>query len=199
MNNKNNPRDISDIIKLKDKILFFSKSQGIYEYKNGVFKSYLHNTIRNEKNLTFAKKINKNQIVVSNAQGDVFVIDFTNGFKLLKEIDREILWGRTINFLESYKNQLLIATEKGINIYDGKTIRLIDDEIGFRNNTFTSGLVNGDTLTVGSVNGYYQFNLMKYLSSEAPSLQLSILKLEINYEPISKENFKWYQLVKNEI
>lgn len=199
MNNKNNPRDISDIIKLKDKILFFSKSQGIYEYKNGVFKSYLHNKIWNEKNLTFAKKINEKQIIVANAQGDVFVIDVNKGFQLTKKIDRELLFGRTINFLESYKNQLLIATEKGINIYDGKTIRLIDDEIGFKNNTFTSGLVSGDILTIGSVNGYYQFNLKDYLSAKTTKINLFISALEVNYKPVGEEYFKWFELIDNKI
>lgn len=199
LKDKNNPRNISDIIKLKDKILFFSKSNGLYQYQNGSFESLLNHSIWKEKNLTFAKKINENQIAVSNAQGDVFIIDVNKGFQLIKKIDRELLWGRTINFLESYKNNLLISTEKGINIYDGKTIRLLDDEIGFKNNTFTSGLVNGDALIIGTLNGYYQFNLKDYLSAKAPKTQLFISALEVNYKPISKEYFKWFELIKNKI
>lgn len=199
LKNSNSPRDVNCLIKGKDNIYFFSSSNGLYEYKNGLFKSFLQLKIWNEKNLTIAKKISEYKIAVANAQGDIFIIDNTQKFKLIKKIDRELLFGRTINFIEIYKKNLLIGTEKGINIYNGKSIRLLDDELGFKNNIFSSGLVVKDNLIIGTTNGYYQFNLKNYFLQKQVPVKLNISKIEINYNPISNSYFKFFEFIPKKI
>lgn len=199
LTDKNNPKDIIEILKTEAKIFFFSSSSGLYKYQNGLFTSFLNQSIWKEKNLTFAKKINNNQFAISNAQGDVFIIDISNKFRLVKKISRDLLYGKTISFLESFEDNLIIATEKGINIFDGKRILLLDKEIGFQNNFFSSGFINRDTLTVGTFNGYYKLNLKQYLLKEKPQLELKVVKLEVNYKKYNEGNYKWFQFAKTKL
>jgi hypothetical protein len=199
LGNKNNPRDVNTIITLSNKKYFVSKSSGLFSYQNNAFTSYYSNGIWNEKELIKAKVNYRNQLVIANSFGDVFLIEDAEKFKISKKIERNQLIGNSISFLECYKDYLLIGTEKGLNIYKDGKIRLVDEEQGLINKVFTSSNVNGSTLIIGTTNGFYDFDIEKYLSSKTSSPKVKITGIEANYKPIGDSYFKWFNYKSNTI
>lgn len=197
--NKNNPRDVNTILTLGNKKYFVSKSSGLYAYEKNAFSSYFTSGIWHEKELIKATVNNKNQLVIANSFGDVFLIEDAKRFKIIKKIDRNQLSGKSISFLACYKDYLLIGTEKGLNIYKDGTMRLVDEEQGLINTVFTSAHINGSTLSIGTPNGFYDFDVETYLSSKINNPTVKITAIEANYKPIGDSHFRWFSYNANAI
>ena len=136
----------------------------MYKYSNEKFTSFKENNIWNEKELQFIKKNNANELVISNSNGDVFIIDDSKTFKVLNKIDKKQIIGNTITFLETYNDYIIIGTDKGVNIYKDNVIRFIDEEQGIKHKLFTSSSIDKDVLVIGTTEGYYEINLKKLLN-----------------------------------
>ncbi len=190
-NNLNNPKDAFSILPLKGKHFIASLSQGLYVYKNDKFYSYYFNNVWKENELVQLRINDKNQLVIANSFGDIFIIDVSKNFKIIRKIDRAQLIGNSISFLECYKDYLFIGTEKGLNIYRNGTIRLVDEEQGLTAKAFTSSNIDGTILTIGTQNGYFEFDFEKYISAKNTSRKIKITGLEVNFEAISQNRFKW--------
>ena len=190
-NNLNNPKEAFSILPLGDKYYIVSSTNGLYNYKNGKFYSYYFNNIWKENELVQAKINDKKEIVIANSFGDVFIIDVSKNFKIIKKIDRTQLIGNSISFLECYKDYLFIGTEKGLNIYRNGTIRLVDEEQGLTSKAFTSSNIDKTILTMGTQNGYFEFDFEKYISAKNTSRKIKIIGLDVNFEAINKNRFKW--------
>ena len=190
-NNLNNPKEAFSILPLGDKYFIFSSSNGLYNYKNGKFYSYYFNNIWKENELVQAKINDKKEIVIANSFGDVFIIDVLKNFKIIKKINRTQLIGNSISFLECYKDYLFIGTEKGLNIYKNGTIRLVDEEQGLIAKAFSSSNIYGTILTMGTQKGYFEFDFKNYISTENISKEIKITGIEVNFETISQNHFKW--------
>lgn len=189
--NLNNPKDAFAILLLGDKYYVASLTNGLYSYDNGKFCSYYFNNIWKENELVQVKINDKKELVIANSFGDIFIVDVSNGFKIIKKIDRKLLNGNSISFLECYKDYLFIGTEKGLNIYKNGTVRLIDDEQGLTCKAFTSSNLNGTVLTMGTQNGYFEFDFKNYISTQNTSRNIKITGIEVNFEAINQNHFKW--------
>ncbi len=197
--NKNNPRDVIAILTLNNKKYLVSKSHGLFSYQNNAFTSYYFKGIWNEKELIKATVNNKNQLVIANSFGDIFLVEDAEKFKINKKIDRNQLIGNSISFLECYKEYLLIGTEKGLNIYKDGITRLVDEDQGLINKIFTSAHINGSILSIGTPNGFYDFDIEKYLSSKTNLPKVKITGIEANYKSIGKNYFTWFSYKLNTI
>lgn len=190
-NNLNNPKEAFAILPLGDKYYIASSTNGLYEYKNGKFYSYYFNSIWKENELVHAKINDKKELVIANSFGDVFIIDASKNFKIIKKIDRKQFIGSSILFLECYKNYILIGTEKGLNIYQNGTIRFIDEEQGLFAKAFTSSNIKGTVLTMGTQNGYFEFDFKNYLLTKTIPRKIKITGIEVNFETFDLKRFKW--------
>jgi ligand-binding sensor domain-containing protein len=199
LTNVNIPRDAFDILSLYGKNYIVSSSNGLYVYRNGKFYSYYFNNIWKENELVQVKINDKKELVIANSFGDIFIIDVSKEFKIIKRIDRKLLHGNSISFLECYKDYLFIGTEKGLNIYKNGTVRLIDDEQGLTTKAFTSSNIKGTVLTMGTQNGYYEFDFKNYISAKSTPIKTKITGIEVNFEAINKNRFKWLCYDSNEI
>ncbi len=199
INDLNIPKDAISILTIKDKRYIASSSNGLYTYENGRLYSLYFNNIWKEKELVQAKINHKKQLIVANSFGDIFFIDVTNGFKIIEKIDRKRLNGNSISFLECYNDYLIIGTEKGLNIYRNGVVRLLDKEQGLSAKAFTSSNIKGTVLTLGTQDGYFEFDLQKYLSTKNSPQEIKIAAIEVNFEPINNTNFKWLNYNFNEI
>ena len=191
-NNLNNPKEAFAIFPLRDKYYITSSSNGLYTYHNNKFYSYYFNNVWKENELVQAIINDKKELVIANSFGDVFIIDDTKGFKLIKKIDRKELIGNSISFLKCYKDYLLIGTEKGLNIYKDGIVRLIDEDQGLKSKILTSANLNGTILTIGTQNGYYEFDFQKYLSTKNSPRKIKITAIDVNFESINKSHFDWF-------
>lgn len=190
-NNVNNPKDAFAILPLAGKYYVASSTNGLYRYENGKFYSYYFNSIWKENEIVQIKINGKKELVVANSFGDIFIIDILKGFKIIHKIDRKLLNGNSISFIECYQDYLFIGTEKGLNIYKNGTVRLIDEEQGLTAKTFTSSNILGTILTIGTQNGYFEFDFKDYIASKNTSRKIKITGIDVNFETINQNHFKW--------
>ncbi|CAM1357039.1 sensor histidine kinase [Tenacibaculum halocynthiae] len=200
LSKKYNPRDIISINKIGDKLYFSSKFSGLYQYKKGRFTSFLEDNIWTEKELTHSIVINKKQLVISNSRGTIFITEPNDGFKIVDTIENKEIIGNTIIFLKSYKEHLIIGTEKGINVYKNGSITFLDEEQGITNKLFTCATVIDNKLFVGTSKGYYEINLESILNdSDLKHTKFNISNIKVNYKDIDSSNYYWFNYSKKSI
>ena len=162
-------------------------------YENGQFQSYLVDGIWKEKKFKHITKNNKGQLILAAEFGDVFIIDDSKSFKILKTISKKQIIGSTILFLESYKNYILIGTEKGINIYKDGVIRLIDKEQGLKDCRITTSQIFENALWLGTQKGFYTIDLNRLIATQLTVSEIGISKISINNIPLKPFVYKWFR------
>jgi two-component sensor histidine kinase len=189
---KNTPQYIVKILNHKDKTYLLSVFNGLYVYKHNQFQSYLADAIWKEKKFKHITVNDKGQLVLAAEFGNVFIVDDSKSFKIIKTISKKQLIGNTILFLETYKDFVLIGTEKGINIYKDGIVRLIDQEQGLKDCAVTTSKIFKEQLWLGTKKGYYTIDLKKLIAKQITVSSIDISKIVINTIPISSTNYKWF-------
>ncbi|SHM91503.1 sensor histidine kinase [Flavobacterium saccharophilum] len=190
---KNTPQYIVKILTNNNKTYLLSVFNGVYVYEKNQFKSYLADGIWKEKKFKHITKNNKGQLILAAEFGDVFVIDDSKFFKILKTISKKQIIGNTILFLESYKNYILIGTEKGINIYKDGIIRLIDKEQGLKDCRITTSQIFNSTLWLGTQKGFYTIDLNRLIAAQLTVSEIGISSIAINNTPLKPSEYKWFR------
>ncbi len=190
---ENTPQYIVKILNNNNKTYLLSVFNGLFVYENNQFKSYLADGIWKEKKFKHITKNNKGQLILAAEFGDVFVIDDSKSFKILKKISKKEIIGNTILFLEAYKDYILIGTEKGINIYKNGIIRLIDKEQGLQDSKITTSQIFENSLWLGTQKGYYTIDLNRLTATQLTVSEIGISKIAINNLPLKPNNYKWFR------
>ncbi len=167
--NSTTPYAIHTIIKQEDKNWFGTTSNGLYLLQNGKFISLLKHKLFKEKYIKYLYIHPKtNELFIGTNSGKIYITEWKeNQLKITKVLSNENeLFGNTITFISSYKNFLLIGTNKGINILkNGKFHRLLNSTEGITNTNFTDGVLGTNSLIASTNNGCYIINLPKLLLS----------------------------------
>ncbi|MFB9076346.1 histidine kinase [Flavobacterium procerum] len=190
---KHTPLDIVKILNNNQKTYLISVFNGLFVHENGQFKSYLAEGIWKERKFKHITKNNKGQLILAAEFGDVFVIDDSKSFKILKKISKKQIIGNTILFLEAYKDYILIGTEKGINIYKDGIIRLIDKEQGLKDSKITTSQIFGNSLWLGTQKGYYTIDLNRLTATQLTVSEIGISQIAINNVPLKSSEYKWFR------
>lgn len=193
------PQFIVEILNSKEKTYLISVFNGLFKYENGEFRSYLFENIWKEKKFKHITVNAKGQIILAAEFGDVFVVEDDKMFKIIKKIPKNEIIGTTINFLESYKEYLLIGTEKGINIYHNGVFRLIDKEQGLKDCNIKTSQIFGSELWLGTQNGFYTLDLESLLVPQNTVSTIAISSILVNNEPISAANYNWFRYQNKEL
>lgn len=191
--------DIVNIVNHNQKTYLLSVFNGLYVHHDGQFHSYLAEGIWKEKKLKHIVMNDKGQLILSAEFGNVFVVDDTKSFKIVETITKDKIAGKTILFLEAYKDYLFIGTEKGINIYQNGQVRLIDKQLGLVDCEFTTSKIFGNQLWIGSKKGYYIIDLGAITKEQATVSKLYISKIAVNNIPLDKSNFDWFRFAADEL
>ncbi|EIA07733.1 histidine kinase [Flavobacterium frigoris] len=191
--------DIVNILNHNRKTYLLSVFNGLYVHHDGQFHSYLAEGIWKEKKLKHITKNDKGQLILSAEFGNVFVVDDTKSFKIVETIAKDKIIGKTILFLESYKDYIFIGTEKGINIYQNGQVRLIDKQLGLIDCEFTTSQIFNKQLWIGSKKGYYIIDLATLTKEQATVSKLYISKIAVNNIPLAKSNFYWFRFAADEL
>lgn len=162
----NTPQYIVKIVTNQDKTYLLSVFNGLYVYKNNKFHSYLAEGVWKEKKFKHITINKRGQLILSAEFGDVFVVDDKKAFKIIETIPKNKIAGKTILFLESYEDCILIGTEKGINIYQNGEIRVIDNELGLNDCVFTTSRIFDQQLWLGTKKGFYTVDLTALLKKQ---------------------------------
>lgn len=190
---KNTPQYIVQIFNNKDKTYLLSVFNGLYVYHNDEFQSYLADGIWRENKFKHITINDKGQLILAAEFGNVFIVDDRAEFKVLQTIDKDDLIGKTILFLESYKDCIFIGTEKGINIYQNGSFRFIDKEQGLKDCNFTASQIKDNQLWLGTKKGFYTIDLDILLKDQIAISGIDITKVAVNNIPVNTSNYSWFR------
>ncbi|SHJ69944.1 hypothetical protein SAMN04487911_13119 [Arenibacter nanhaiticus] len=146
--------------KSENKTYLLSVFTGLFTYDHK-FKSYYNEGIWSESNLRHITALG-NYLAISNEEGDVYIVeDGKENFKVIEKIPRAKIHGNNITFLKSYGNNLLIGTEKGLNIINNGSLIFLDHEQGLKPPLLSAQLIDNN-LYIGSKNGFYTVFLDRF-------------------------------------
>jgi hypothetical protein len=194
-----NVTSIVKILNHNDKTYLLSVFNGLYVYKNNKFHSYLAERIWDEKKFKHITFNNKGQLILASEFGNVFLVEDSKSFKILKTITKKEIVGNTILFLESYKDFILIGTEKGINLYKDGVFSLIDKEQGLKDAAVTTSQVFDNQLWLGTKKGYYTIDLDHLIAPKMTVSEMEISSIAINNIPINSANYEWFRFKSKEL
>ena len=157
------PRDVTQILKYNNSIWYSSYSRGLVKQTGDIFFSYLENKQINEKYINHLKVWNDSILVISSGSANIYGLQEKNDslhlkFKLLSGVDVE---ANQIYFIEPFQDQLLIGTNKGLVIFDGKETRLINQEEGYFMRNVSSTLQVKDGILITDKNQIIKLNINK--------------------------------------
>ena len=196
---ENTPQYIVKILTNKYKTYLLSVFNGLYVYENNQFHSYMAEGIWKEKKFKHITTNYKGQVVLAAEFGDVFIVEDSKSFKIIKKISKKEIVGKSILFLESYEDFILIGTEKGINLYKDGIVRVIDKEQGLKDAAVTTSQIFDNQLWLGTKKGYYTIDLERITASQTTVSELIISKIAINNIPINSSNYKWFSYNSKEL
>lgn len=190
---------IVSILNHNQKTYLLSIFSGLYVHHDNQFQSYLSEGIWKEKKLKHITMNDRGQLILAAEFGDVFVVDDRKSFKIVETIPKDKIIGKTILFLEAYKDYIFIGTEKGINIYQNGQFRLIDKQQGLIDCVFTSSQIFEKQLWVGSKKGFFSIDLAILTKEQSTVSKLGISKITVNNIPLAKSKFDWFRYAANDL
>ncbi len=130
---QNAPSEVKDIVKFKNKLWYATFQKGLIKDTVGGFISYYKNKQLDESIINKLVNWNDSVLVLAVANGDVYGVEEKEDslhilFKLESGVD---IVGRQIYYLETYKNTLLIGTNRGLVLYDGRDTKFVNHEEGY--------------------------------------------------------------------
>jgi two-component sensor histidine kinase len=191
--NKNNPYYITDMAAVNDKLYLSSPVHGLYSYNYTQFKSLYESGAFKEKEIQFisaSKALNK--LYIATNSGKLFLVNLNDGFKIEQEFDWSAHSGRSILFLESYKDAVLVGTELGLNIITGKRHQFINQEQGLSMIDFKAAKVLEDKLYISTVEGYYTLDMDALTSNFNHNATLALNRINVNQSEYLKKDKTWF-------
>lgn len=167
-NDKKYPRNIFEIIFTKNNKFFISSTEGLYRLKGNNSKEFEFPLLFKGFEFVAAANYSHHQIVLGTLEGDVYILDDKKDIQLTKLLDKSDLVGNTIQKLVSFKKQVLVFTEKGINIFDitSRKTYFIDGEMGVNYKNVNLVSIYDDKLLMATDEGDYEIDIKKFLSSK---------------------------------
>lgn len=191
----NTPEEVTNFRRVGKKVFISTIKKGLFIYENEKFSSLAEKGVFNEmelKYLAFSEALN--QLVIGTASGELYLADVTKEFKIVKKVEIELRQGRTLSGIGTYKDYIIIGTNKGLLFYRNDTWQFIDHDQGLVKHELTAGRVVGDELIVGTNEGYYVFNLPKILDFKRNDVALHVNNITINNQPVVSNLFNWFNL-----
>jgi ligand-binding sensor domain-containing protein len=192
----NNPNYVTAMIRDGNKIYCSSSKKGLFVFENEEFKSFAFSKMFLPKDINHLSiNIQKRELIASTISGDVYILDLDNQYKISRKISKKEIEGNNILTLDNYKNQVLLTTEKGLNIIDeNNNLRLIDKEQGLQNLNFTSSKIIDETLYLGTSEGYYTYNLSNIETEFKHSHSVDITNIKVNHKIDTTLSSSWFKI-----
>ena len=146
-----------------DKIVVYSKSNGLYLIENEKVKSLFYAKIFPIANINFIQKSNNNTLLVVTESEGIFELSVTDDFKKKHVLPAAALHGKTIYFVDQYESYFVVGTEVGVEFISDNQHFILNEAYGLPQANYSSGKVVGEQLYVGGYGGYFTFNIPDFL------------------------------------
>jgi hypothetical protein len=180
---------VSSIFQWKQLIYFVSQSRGLFAWDGKSFIFFQNSRINNE--IASSKWLNNNKLILANRIGEVSIIDLDKKKISIKDLNQSSIIGNTILFIETYKDEIIIGTNKGVNLISKHSIKFISNNIGLKENVILCGQVFDNRLYLGTLKGFFNINLDDLIGSKTTKPNIQISRIEVNYKAISDTNYRW--------
>ncbi|MFZ4435946.1 MAG: histidine kinase [Flavobacterium psychrophilum] len=180
---------VSSIFKWKQLIYFVSESRGVFFWDGKVFNFFQNSKINNE--IACSKWLNNNNLILANRIGEVSIIDLNKKNISIKDLNQSSIIGNTILFIETYMDEIIIGTNKGVNLISKYSSKFISNNIGLQENVILTGKVIKNRLYIGTLKGFFSINLDDLIASKTAQPNIQISRIEVNYKAINDTNYRW--------
>lgn len=179
---------VSSILNWNHRIYFVSESKGLFSWNGKAFNFFLAGKINKE--IACSKWLKNNQLILANRMGDISLINLNN-HRIFKLIKHTCIVGNTILFVDQYKDDIIIGTNKGINFISEKRSKFISNKVGLMGNVLLTGQVIHNRLYLGTLKGFFKINLDDLVAQKTVTPNIQINRIEVNYSPTGNTNFRW--------
>lgn len=180
---------VSSIFKWKQLIYFVSQSRGLFAWDGKAFNFFQNSKFNNE--IACSKWLNNNKLILANRIGEVSIIDLDKKNISIKQFNQSTIIGNTILFIETYKDEIIIGTNKGVNLISKNSSKFISNNNGLQENVVLTGKVIKNRLYLGTLKGFFKINLDDLIGSKTTKPNIQISRIEVNYKAISDTNYRW--------
>ncbi|RRJ92725.1 sensor histidine kinase [Paenimyroides tangerinum] len=180
-NNPNIPADIVSIANFDNALYFASALTGLYEYKNGVFKSFLVSKEFTEPKLKRITKSNNGNLIIVTDFNDVYEFDVNQSpIKIIRHINHQKIKGSTTAFVSEIEGILYVGTNLGINVFKENKYFFINKSQGFTNYNINKAITFDSKLFVLTSNGYYVLDNSNFKNKKQTINFAKITKILVN-------------------
>lgn len=179
----NTPTDVSQIFNLSNETYIISQSRGLFQYKSEQF----INILKDRELFSATIKSNK-EFYIAKTNGVVLLFNREHN-KITDTILNSSFIGNTVKLINYYKGNLIITTEKGVNILNKKSLRFINEEQGIVNKQFLTSNLEKGILKLGTTNGWYSINVDNILNQHLKTPQLELTQINVNHTNIFNNEF----------
>lgn len=189
------PAEIFSVAQTKDAIYFASALSGLYEYKNGKFRSLLLDKSFTEPKLKRICTTQNGKLVVVTDYNDVYILDVSKPkTKISKHITYDKIKGSSTNFVYDLNGILYVATNLGLNVFNGNKYFFIDKAQGFTNYNSATAASTQDKLFITTKNGFFVLNNEYFLNKRSFDSTILITDFFVNNNRITKESYNTNQI-----
>lgn len=193
LNRKYYPRDIINIFFTSNNKYILTREGKLYLLEGKDLSRLRFKQIQQTDEFEFSTNLSNSRVALSNKEGDVYVLNDADekNISFQKIISHSNIYGNTLLSMLTYKDLLVLATEKGINLYNLKTKKniVLDKEMGIEYNTISSASIFKNQLKLATDEGTYDVDLSQWTSPSSYSQpKLSISKFLINEKAINPTN-----------
>lgn len=190
------PSEIVSMAQTKNAVYFASALSGLYEYKNGKFRSFLLDKSFGEPKIKRISTTKDEKLVVVTDYNDVYILDVSQQkLKIEKHISYTEIKGSSTNFVHEINGVLYVATNLGLNVFKGNTYFFIDEAQGFTNYNSLCAADNSKRLFVGTKEGYFMLNNDYFVQNRLFDNSLFITDVFVNNKRKTEKNYSNNQII----
>lgn len=185
------PKDIINIFTTKNNTFLIKRTGELFVVSGKDFNQLNFKLIDNSKAFEKSLLVSDSSVLLGAKDGNLYLLHNkkNNKIEIQKFLDSSEIFGNSLFGIEKYKEFLIIITDKGINICNLKTkkIILIDSEMGLDYKKVLSTSLFKNTLTLNTDNGFYDIDISQWTENNTKgNLHLFIKNLVVNETPINK-------------
>lgn len=189
------PAEIVSIAQTTDAVYFASALSGLYEYKNGTFRSLLRDQSFTEAKIKRICTAKNDEMVVVTDFNDVYFLDVSQPeIKIKKHIPHQKIKGSSTSFVNWINGVLYVGTNEGINVFKENKTYFIDKAQGFSNYNITTTTRFQRDLYIGTTNGIYQMPNDYFERKSTTSDLAQITAIFVNNKPLTLNAIQKNQL-----
>ena len=177
--NENEPREINDLIHIKNKTYLSSALYGLFSIDdNSEYPILEKSSYLNGLKIKVICSDQRNILFVATNENEVLVFDIIDGKLVFNhKLDAHDFTGESILKIKYANKILLILTNRGLNLLKGNKHIFINEEQGLNLSNVTQAFIQNEKLIIGTIQGYYKVQFPAFFGfvKEKPIVSLKNL------------------------